>query len=497
MPVGDNPIASNPLVIPHGERFGNLKPILFEYVDIVAKLRDANTNLASQQPSFFLFLAFPWVADKTLLSSEQVGFLERRKKEITQLGFDGDRAKKHLDEVIANDKHLAECCPTPYLLAKYFDSSFITAVADAKRQKAASDRLEFAFEEFESLTYHQGHFRRIALSHLFNFDMDTNSAKFVGDERTVGSIQIERIDLSTIPRILGEAGFQAFLHPSRAGNCFVVEDESASSVPDFQWLSAKREKAYYFAEVLQYFKDGVVHLGYSAPFFQPNWAQQIRQVGLYFMGSPRLSAYEGGNKPYVVSEADRSQFAKWWNAATKPELAKAFANRKGKLRQATYRAARYYEASHERSELVERLIAVAIGVEALFSPSDQSELSFRISQSTAQFVGADSAERQVIFDSMKDMYNRRSKLVHGTYDVEKYDKGEFVTADEIDRWSGYLRRAYLGFMTLYLRAHLGGKGEESRESVLERIAKANFDSAIGEKLREDANINHLLDELST
>jgi hypothetical protein len=249
--------------------------------------------------------------------------------------------------------------------------------------------------------------------------MDGNSAMFAGDERTVGNIRIERIDHSTIPRILGESGFQAFLHPPLAGNCFVVEEEGASSVNDVQWLSNKRAKAYYFAEVLQYFKDGVVHLGYSVPFFLPNWADQIRRIGLFFLGDPRRSAYENGRKPFLLSEAEQQQFSLWWKAATKPTLAEAFASKKGKLRQATYRAARYYESSHERSDVVERLIAVAIGMESLFSPGDQGELSFRISQSAAQFIGNDANERQKIFADLRDMYGRRSKLLHGTYDIDK------------------------------------------------------------------------------
>jgi len=326
--------------------------------------------------------------------------------------------------------------------------------------------------------------------------MDGNSAIFAGDERTLGNIRIERIDNSTIPKILGESGFQAFLHPPLAGNCFVVEEEGASSTNDVLWLSNKRAKAYYFAEVLQYFKDGVVHLGYSVPFFLPNWADQIRRVGLFFLGDPRRSAYENGTKPFLLSEAEQHQFGQWWKAATTPTLTEAFANKKGKLRQATYRAARYYESSHERSDVVERLIAIAIGMESLFSPGDQGELSFRISQSAAQFIGKDSAERQDIFASLRDMYNRRSKLLHGTYDIEKCEQGKFVTPDEIDLWATYLRRAYLGFLTIYLRAYFDGKKEESRDLLLERIAEANFDEAKGQALREDSDIDKLLREVS-
>jgi hypothetical protein len=484
-------MATNPMVIPVGERYGKLKEFLFEYVEIVAKLRTSNKAPAEQQLSFF-FLMYPWLADPAVMPSEQKALMERRKAEITQLGFDAERAKKYLEDILANDKHLAECCPTPLHLANYVDTSFISNVASTKNVGTAQEKLDFAFEEFESLTYHQGRFRRIALSHLFNLDMDGTSASFEGDSTTKGSVRIERIDQSTIPRILGESGFQAFLHPAHAGNCFVVEEEAASSVDDMQWLIAKRAKAYFFAEVLQYFKDGVVHLGYSVPFFLPQWAHQLRRVGLFFLGNPRLSAYEAGKRLYFVAESEKKALGQWWKAATAPKIIEALESGKSKLRQATNRAARYYESSHERAEAVGRLIDVAIGLESLFSPSDQGELNFRIAQSTAQFVGKDAAERQEIFTHIKDMYSRRSKLVHGSYDVEKYEKGEFVTAAEIDLWTSYLRRAYLGFLAIYLRLYLEGNRNSSRDPILERIAMANFDGGIAEKLREEGDIEKLL-----
>jgi hypothetical protein len=43
-----------------------------------------------------------------------------------------------------------------------------------------------------------------------------------------------------------------------------------------------------------------------------------------------------------------------------------------------------------------------------------------------------------------------------------------------------------------LRAYLAGTKAEPREPILERIAEGNFDDALGEKLREDADIEKLL-----
>jgi len=393
--------------------------------------------------------------------------------------------------VLGNDRHLAECCPTLLQLANFIDSFFITAVADAKRQGAPKERLDFAYDEFESLTYRQGRFKRIALSHLFNFDMEGNSTILQSDTASA-NIRVERLDASTIPSILGESGVQAFLHPAGIGDCFVVEEEGASAVDDFKWIVEKRQKALMFGQVLQYFRDGVVHIGYSVPFFQPNWANQIRRAGLFFLGEPRRYPYEGGKKIYHLDAADKGRLSRWWKAATTEPISGYVANKKGKLRQAIYRAGQYYESGHERSDSVERLLALAIAIESLFSPSDKGELRFRISQSAAQFIGRNPEERQQVFKSMAKMYDRRSALVHGSYDVDDYDAGKFVSADEIDEWAAYVRRALLGFLTLYFK----GDMQAGRDAVLQRITDANFDDSKGEQLRKEADIEALFAELS-
>jgi hypothetical protein len=461
------------------------------FVDTVARLRDGNPALAKQFPQFFLYLTFPWVADQALLGKVQQDVLQRRKLEIKALNFDGDATRKQLEQVLANDKHLVECCPSLFHLVNFLDLFFITPVADAKRQGTSQERLDFAYDEFESLTYHQGRFKRVALSHLFNFDMEGDSILFEGNPM-VGNIRIERLDAGTIPSILGESGFQAFLHPPGIGDCFAVEEEGVSGDDDISWLVKKREKALTFAQVLQYFKDGIVHIGYSVPVFQPNWVNQIRRSGLFFLGEPRRAPYENGQKIYKVGSDDKDNLKKWWKMATMSPILDHLANKKGKLRQAIYRAGQYYESSHSRADNVERLLALAIAVESLFSPNDKGELRFRIAQSIAQFIGGDPEERERVFKSIGKMYDRRSALVHGSYDVDQYDEGKFVSALEIEEWSSFVRRALLGFLTIYFRGNLNAE----REPLLTRIVASHLDEAKAKALRNESDIERLFQELA-
>jgi hypothetical protein len=89
------------------------------------------------------------------------------------------------------------------------------------------------------------------------------------------------------------------------------------------------------------------------------------------------------------------------------------------------------------------LVDLAVALEALFSPTDKSELRFRIAQMTAQLLGTTVSERQQLFREVKEFYDRRSALIHGGYDVEKYYDGSLISHDEIMSWSSVVRRATL------------------------------------------------------
>jgi len=314
------------MIVPPSERFAGLKQVLFDYLDEIARIRRDNPNLAPQQSLFFTFLIFPWLVDLEALTGEQRAYQDRLKLQFAEVGFDGERAKAVLNEVLANDVQLRECCPTPLQLAGYFDAQFLAPASDVARQGAGRDRLEFAFGNFEAATYHQ-RFRRIALSHLFNFDMRGDNLVFKGSA-PMGDIRIERLNPRAIPTILGESDLQGFLHTPGIGNCYVIEEDRASEVDDLQWLSEKRRKAWYFAQVLQYFKGGVVHLGYSVPVFFPEWAGQVRRSGVFFLGELRRMPYESGNKPYVVDDTVRAGLDIWWRAATVPSTLERSRTRK-------------------------------------------------------------------------------------------------------------------------------------------------------------------------
>ena len=64
---------------------------------------------------------------------------------------------------------------------------------------------------------------------------------------------------------------------------------------------------------------------------------------------------------------------------------------------------------------------------------------------------------------------------------------------DIDEWASYVRRALLGFLTLYFRADK----QALRDPTLDRIAESNFDNSRGDALRKEADIDALFAELTT
>ena len=81
------------MVIPVGERYGKLKEVLLEYVDIIANIRRTNPALIEQQQSLFFFLVFPWLADYDQLSLPQRIFwnVEKFKSPNLNLMVNGQR----------------------------------------------------------------------------------------------------------------------------------------------------------------------------------------------------------------------------------------------------------------------------------------------------------------------------------------------------------------------------------------------------------------------
>lgn len=466
------------VVIPLEERYPDLKEWLRGQAEAVARIRVASQQVASEQPSLFLYLCYPWLADPGTDAAERTRLTQRR-EEFSRLGFDGSAAKEGLEDILKRDRHLRECCPTPLHLAHFLDVKLIGLAAWVMESGADGKVFETLFEEFSKTTYGQGRFKKIALSHLYNFASEENSLRY-------GNIRMERLDAATIAPILGEKTFPPFLNPPNVGEHFVVTEEEGACDDFVGWLSEQRSKAIELTRVLQYFKDGVVETDYSVPYFIPPWVNEIRKWGIFFLGNPRRVPHQGGNRFYRISREESERLRRWWQVYESPSVSHRLGDEQNEMRQALLRAGEYYESSHSRVSLVDRLIDLAIALESLFTPGDSHEYTFRISQTASQLIGSVEAEREQIFRDIKRMYGRRSDLFHGSYDVRAYSEGRFVTQQEIENWASIIRRGVLRFLALYLQ------GENSRQGVLKGLWEGALNTAKAEALRERSDPERFL-----
>jgi hypothetical protein len=290
-------------------------------------------------------------------------------------------------------------------------------------------------------------------------------------------------------RVMGETAPSSFLHPSGVGNCFVVDEEGGPCDDVLKWLWEKADVANQFAQVLQYFKDGVVHIDYSVPHFQPNWVNEIRKFGIFFSGNPRRLPYEGGVHFYELGDGELRSLASWVEGYQSPPVRGRLQDQQNKLRKANLGAGHYYELNHTQQQATDRLVNLAIAIETLFTPQDSRDLTFRIAQYVAQLVGETFEERQEIFVSIKEMYRRRSDLFHGRYNVDKFNRGEFVTHEECNKWASIVRRGILRFLVLYLR------GENDRDAILGYLESAALSETMGDGLRRRSDVMSLLNEV--
>ena len=139
------------------------------------------------------------------------------------------------------------------------------------------------------------------------------------------------------------------------------------------------------------------------------------------------------------------------------------------------------------------MIALAIALESLFSPSDGQEISFKTALAASQLLGSTAEKRKQIFADLQDFYKRRSKLMHGSYDVKKVYEGAFVTHDDVDRWSPYILESILRFLTLYFR---GKRTKPELDNFRRDLLSCALDNAQADSLRATTDLERFLDELN-
>ena len=235
--------------------------------------------------------------------------------------------------------------------------------------------------------------------------------------------------------------------------------------------------------ILQYYKNGVVHLNYTATLFEPFWINQVRKFGTAFWGDNRRTAYEGGAKMYELSETEFLEITDLWNLYNLPDIASKFADDKNLLRKVIEFAGSYFESSHTHTDPVRRIVDLAIALEVIFSPGNKDEVSFQLSQLAAEFIGETPEEKLKIFASIKRFYSKRSDLLHGN--IKAYAP-EFITQNEVEQFSSIIRRAIVKFVSLYLN------GRNDHKEIISEIRNGLLNPELSIEVRTKADLQTII-----
>lgn len=409
------------------------------------------------------------------------------RKRAVELGFDGETISAAIEAIFKSDHHLRDCCGHQFSLAAILDRFYIRQAVELISE-GRTDRLDDLFVGFTKTIYEQGPYTRVTYSHLFNFV----SAE---DLITLGEPFIQRLTASDVSKILGESvqgAVQSLLHPPNVGSFYLVQEEIGAPKGDlFQSFWDSHVTAVKLYRIFQYHKDGLTFIDYSVPHFRPSWVNGIRKPELFHLGNPRRLPYMNGAKPFIIRQEDLSPIMRMMKAYLSPAIMRLMDDESSNFRQGSLRAGDYYEASLTYEKPEERLIAIAVALEALFSPGDSREYNFRISQTAAQLLGDTPSEKKTIYDEIKELYKLRSSLMHGSYNVKSIYEGSFVTHEKIDMWSSLIRKGILRFLTMYLRGKRSGNDlVKFRDDLL----KGALDPDSVEMLRRQSDLEVYLDE---
>ena len=136
--------------------------------------------------------------------------------------------------------------------------------------------------------------------------------------------------------------------------------------------------------------------------------------------------------PFVDEEQRRRKIPLIEKTMKKYEVVKSIFQ--GKAKGFLRNAIDYYYRSLKDAKLEEKIIDLMISLESLFS-NERDELGLRYSLRTTFLLGVgQEAERPNIFRKVQTLYGKRSKVVHGTENVDLEYK-------EISTLQGYVREA--------------------------------------------------------
>lgn len=413
---------------------------------------------------------------------------------IASRGCSQEAIQSSLREILQEDAHLLKCCGDVWHLAQAIDILFLRKLGvvhftlEDPLPDNQPDYLDGAFHEFDQQLYEQGEFEKFACFHLFN-------VKFLPGhviEPPYDGWVIKELERSAVPRLIGEISFQSFVSPPSTGTWFLIckDTDGFETEQLYDWLARRWKEAQPFRQVMQYTVDGVCDIDYVVPHFSPDWVNEIQKGGLYFLGSPRRDIVPTHLCPHLT-EYEQQRINRMWRAYGRHRTRIIATG--STLRKAIRIAGEFFEDYHRKTSRAEQLASLIIALEALFTPTSQSELTFRISQNCALLSceSGDRQGRQEAFEFLLKMFERRGKLFHGQFDSETQAPDRLASDEDIGKLASLVRKSILRLLAMYLQ------GENDLKSLRGQFQKAALDEVLRDELLRKGDIEALIDDSQT
>ena len=399
--------------------------------------------------------------------------------------FDRYPLREHLEALRAADRHIGLACANDWQLARALELlGFDQVSPQVMREHFAGDRFEETITEHLIGELFASDYTRAVYFRLYNAEFARVPLQLTElHALTPSEVSIRELDPHRIPVITGESTFYSTLHREGTGNCFLVFTDQAAG-DDIEWWRRHWTLAHGVVRTLQYLKYGILALDYSVIHYTPEWVNPIRRYGVSLWGNPRGEVQASR---YRLEGPDEILFQRILRAVIRFDA--ALQNLTHSLRRATQLAGSYYEGHHRRSEATDQLIDLVVALEALFSPTDQRELSFRVALNAAILLAPSRADAQEMATFIREMYDARSSLVHGG-ENPFLARRRPVTPEHLRRLGELVREAISRATVLYVRGTYHGR----RELFLAALNDALFQDAVRDELRSASDELRFLDE---
>jgi hypothetical protein len=218
--------------------------------------------------------------------------------------------------------------------------------------------------------------------------------------------------------------------------CFIMEYEIEEGEDPFQKTAVTVET---LLRVLSLFKLTDTVLATAVLHCRP--LQRRNGLGMQFGGSIDEDMKHPPAGAYLLSSQEKDALIEF----RKKYLVFQSKDDKSSTRLKINMALRFLDRARRTAKLIERLIFLSVSLEALFS-RELDELSYRYSHRAAVLLGKDSKQRMLIQKRVKDLYDLRSKVLHGN------PKVEFNLKDVNDLYE-IVRCSILRLISLYMKGY--------------------------------------------